>query len=400
MSTRQEVPVNPEILRWAREQSKLSLEQVVARAHITGLKSTGISGAERLSRWEERIEQPTFNELKSIAKAYRRPVLTFFLPIQPLTVPRLEDFRTFGDHSLVEFSPELAAFIRQIDALQQEVKDLLKEEGAEPLAFVGSIEPDTPPPSIAQTLREILNFPFEEQERINVRAPLFNILRNKAEEAGVFILRKADLGSHHTKISLDEFRGLTFADEIAPFIIVNPDDAESALLFSLIHELTHLCLGDSGISNDNILSPSDQQRKEREVLCNSVAAEFLVPTDKLIEELQYELSHDISDTIDFLARKFKVSRVVTGRRLLEIGHISTEVYWDLYNEWRMTWTDRRHRYSESDEGPGYYILTKSKLGSRLLRTIFNATFDGRLSYGDASNLLNVKVSNFNELQMV
>ena len=238
MSTRQEVPVNPDILRWARGQSKLSLEQVVVRANITGLKSTGISGAERLFRWEEEIEQPTFNELKSIAKAYRRPVLTFFLPTPPLTVSRLEDFRTFGDHSLIEPSPELAAFIRQIDALQQEIKDLLQEEGAEPLAFVGSIEADAPPLSIAQTLREILNFSFEEQEGISTRVPFFNILRNKAEEAGVFILRKADLGSHHTRISLDEFRGLTFADEIAPFIIVNPDDAESALLRNSNKRLT------------------------------------------------------------------------------------------------------------------------------------------------------------------
>ena len=155
MSTRQEVPVNPAILRWAREQSRLSPEQVVERAKITELKSRGIAGVERLSRWEEGIEQPTFNELKSIAKAYRRPVLTFFLPTPPLTVSRLEDFRTFGDHLLIESSPELAAFIRQIDALQQEVKDLLKEESAEPLVFVGSIEADTPPPSIALTLREI-----------------------------------------------------------------------------------------------------------------------------------------------------------------------------------------------------------------------------------------------------
>lgn len=396
MTNREEIQITSEVLRWARRQATFTLSQAAARAKIHDLKTTNASAEERLQSWEEGREGPTLNELRALAKAYRRPLLTFFLPEPPESSSKLEDFRTIGDHPILTSSPEFSAFIRQIQVLQEELREIIKEEGAKPLTFVGSVTAEYSPKDIAQSIRKVLDFPFSDQEEIGQKDQLFNILRSKAEDAGTFVLRKADLGSHHSKISVDEFRGLTISDEYAPFIIVNPSDAISALIFTLIHEFTHLLLGDSGISNSNIFDVSTPNRLEREILCSKVAAEFLVPESKLFEEYGILDAGDISATIDALSDKFKVSRIVIGRRLLEYNFIDNTTYWQLYEEWILSWNTRRNIFSQESGGPGYFINTKSKLGRKLLRTVLGAAYDGRLSYLDASKLLNIKVNYFND----
>ena len=265
MSNREEIQITSKVLRWAREQASFTLSQAVARAKIHDLKTTNVSAEERLRSWEEGREGPTLNELRSLAKAYRRPLLTFFLSEPPEPSSKLEDFRTIGDRPVSTNSPEFSAFIRQIEVIQEELREIVKEEGAKPLEFVGSVTAEYSPTDIAQSIREVLEFPFSDQERIRKKDQLFNILRSKAEDTGTFILRKADLGSHHSKISVDEFRGLTISDEYAPFIIVNPSDAISALIFTLVHEFAHLLLGDSCVSNSNIFNVSTPDRLEREI---------------------------------------------------------------------------------------------------------------------------------------
>jgi len=396
MPNREGIIINFAVLRWARVQAGFTLLQAVTRAKIHDLKTTNVSAVERLQSWEEGLGSPTLNELRSLAKVYRRPLLTFFLPEPPESSTKLEDFRTIGDHPILTSSPEFSAFTRQIQVLQEELREIIRDEGAKPLAFVGSVNAEYSPKDIAQSIREVLDFPFSDQEKIRQKDQLFNILRSKAEDAGTFVLRKADLGSHHSNISVDEFRGLTISDEYAPLIIVNPSDAISALIFTLIHEFAHLLLGDSGISNSNIFNVSAPNRLEREILCNKVAAEFLVPENLLFEEHSILSTRDISTTIDALSDRFKVSRIVIGRRLLEYELIEDATYWQLYEEWILSWNTRRSIFSEGSKGPGYFINTKSKLGKKLLQTVLGAAYDGRLSYLNASKMLNIKVNNFNE----
>ena len=401
MPSRQEVPVNSEILRWARKQANFSISQAALSAKIHDLKSSNISAEDRLTAWENEkgSERPTLNELKSIAKAYRRPLLTFFLSEPPKPSSKLDDFRTFGDHPITESTPEFSAFMRRIEVLQQEVRDILVEEGAPPLAFIGSASTKATPQEIAQSIRDVLKFPFNTQAAIKNKDSLFNSLRNKAEDAGIFILKAADLGSHHSRISVKEFRGLTISDNYAPFIVVNPNDALSALLFTLVHEFAHLWLGDSGISNDDILSISPIKRQEREIICNQVSAEFLVPKYKLLEEFASRERWNLRDAIDYLSDIFKVSSLVIGRRLFELDKMDEETYWQLYEESKQLWADYRSSLSESEGGPGYFTNTKSKLGNKLLKTIIGAAYDGRLPYTDASRMLNIKVNNFSEFMV-
>lgn len=94
MTTRQEAPINKNLLVWAREQAHLTIDEAVVRAAIKALKSKGLTAAERLELWERGDQNPTLHELEAIAKAYRRPLLTFFLSGPPRIETGLKDFRT------------------------------------------------------------------------------------------------------------------------------------------------------------------------------------------------------------------------------------------------------------------------------------------------------------------
>lgn len=395
MPTRQEAPINNAILEWARKQTDFTPEQAVARAGIKGLKSRGLTAEERLVKWESGQEKPTLNELELIAKAYRRPLLTFFLSEPPRIETRLQDFRTVGDRPVAKSSPEFAAFRRQMEALQKTVRQLVEEEGGRTLEFIGSSNMSVAPAVIAQAIRGELQFSLGDQQQVQSSEELFNTLRHKAGEAGVFVVRKADLGSGHSKISEEEFRGLVISDPIAPFIVVNPGDARPALLFTLVHELAHLWLGESGISNFDALRTSQSNYQEREVFCNKVAAEFLVPEAVLLNEWRRVMSGELDLAVQSLADKFKVSRVVIARRLLDFQQITGDTYWELYNQWRDEWSIVREHQREREGGPGYFVITKSKLGSKLLNAVIGAAYGGRLSFRDASKLLGIKVDYFN-----
>lgn len=398
MHVRQEVPVNHTILRWAREQADFTLEQAAARARIKHLKRGSVTAGDRLLAWESGTEKPTLGELEAIAKAYRRPLLTFFMSVPPRPETGLSDFRTLGDKSVTGGTPEFAAFRRQIEALQREVRVVVEEEEAQPLDFVGSAAPNASHGEIVQEIRAKLGLAFEDHQHVRDSHELFGLLRDRAGDAGIFVLRKADLGSHHSKISVEEFRGLVISDPIAPFVVVNPDDAPSALVFTLVHELAHLWLGESGISNLGILGePHQPNHQDREVFCNRVAAEFLVPEAVLTREWHRFAGTEIDDAMQSLSRVFKVSRVVVARRLLDLQEIPQQRYWALYDRWKSEWDRERERYDQRKGGPGYFVSTRSKLGTKLLSTVIRAAYDGRLSYRDASKLLAVKIDHFDKL---
>jgi hypothetical protein len=77
----------------------------------------------------------------------------------------------------------------------------------------------------------------------------FALLRSKVETAGVFVLLIGNLGTH-TAIDVAAFRGFALADNIAPFIVINDQDAKSAWSFTLLHELAHLWIGETGVSGE------------------------------------------------------------------------------------------------------------------------------------------------------
>ncbi len=215
----------------------------------------------------------------------------------------------------------------------------------------------------------------------------FKELRSHLESKGVFVIQMGDLGSHHSRVSVEEFRGMAIADRLAPIIVINPNDTLNAKVFTLVHELCHLGLGKNIISNEFYT-----KQNKIEVFCNAVAAEVLVPSD----ELQVLIVNEITSSfIDNLAKKFCVSSIVIARRLLELNYITEQEYQETFNKY-VTLSQRKQAKS-SKGGPDSNIVAKARLGNKLIKTILNATYNGTLDFSDASSVLNLPISRFSKV---
>ncbi|MFH0768091.1 MAG: ImmA/IrrE family metallo-endopeptidase [Chloroflexota bacterium] len=398
-----DIPINHDILVWARKQANLSTERAAQKAKITKIKhgvlAELLTPSLRLEQWEEGNGSPTYSQLINLAKAYRRPILTFFLSEPPKKEIHILDFRSLGNKEaeIIGSEAELSALIRQTEATQKSVREILQESNKEPLHFVGSISLQANPIEVANNIRKTLNYDLTKQSRIRTPDDLFSFIRNKAQEKGIYVIVQGNLGSHHTNMGPNVFRGFTLSDKIAPFIAINPNDTKTANVFTLAHELCHLWLGDTGISNWNSLNIQDFEPSiKNEQFCDQVAAEFLVPKVDLLRDWDLlTIGYEVDIVIKRIARQFKLSPIVIARRLLEFDKISSEDYWEWYNDYHADWLVVKEELKKrKKEPPSYKIRTRTRLGTALINTVMDATREGKISELDASLILNVKVNNF------
>lgn len=389
--------INPAVLRWAREQARLSLDEAAQRAGIADTRKK--TAGERLEDWETGEEIPARTQVTKLAKAYYRPVLTFYMRRPPRQAEPIHDFRTLADQAVDEDGNVLQALVRRMRARQQEVIGLLTEEaeGVEPLPFVGRFQNPTSPEVVAADIRQVLDLDFGSQRALRDRDTLFRVLRQKAEEAGVFVLLQGDLGSHHTAIEPEAFRGLALADPIAPFVIINSNDAKAAHTFTLLHELAHIWAGATGISN---LSPftGREDTQNLEAFCNRVATEFLMPKFFFLEAWRQVRDQGLREAIETLATEFSISRAAVAHRLWKLGQIEDDDWWERYRAYQAEWKQHRDRLRAREGGPTYHTTKRSQLGSALIRTVLGAVDAGAITYTRASRILGVNAKNFDGLR--
>lgn len=381
--------INPGILSWARETAGLSLEEAATKL---GLKSTAkVTAAEKLAQ-AERGERPVSQSLlDKAATTYRRPLVTFYLPAPPVPAEREEDFRTIEGPRPRE-DAMLDAFIRDVRMRQQLLREALDDdEDARPLPFVASRTLAEGAQSVADNMRTILGISILDQRQAKDAAVLFTRLRVAAEKAGVFVLLLGDLGSYHSDLNEEIFRGVALADAVAPFVVINDNDATPARSFTLLHELAHIWIGASGVSGPF----TDISQNVVERFCNEVAGTFLLPaevleplrtTGKLTVEHALSLTKDIADS-------WNVSQGVVAYRLMQKGHISEQVAGSLFgifaNRWRMQKKREREIRDPADKGPDYYIVRRARLGVGLLNTVRRALQDEILTHTKAARILGV-----------
>ncbi|MDD5288482.1 MAG: XRE family transcriptional regulator [Dehalococcoidales bacterium] len=398
-----DIPVNHNILLWARKEANLSPARAAIKAHIKDLKARGekdtLPSATRLERWENGTDIPSFTQLENLAKAYRRPVLTFFLTKPPIKQTRIRDFRTIGNQSIdsESFSSEFSALLRRIESLQLSLHDLIQLSGSKPLPFVGSVEINVPVNRIVQNIRTTLDYSLDAQKRAGNSDKLFSDIRIKAEEKGLFILLEGNLGSYHSDIEPDVFRGVSISDNLAPLIVVNPNDSKTARIFTLIHEICHIWLGDTGVSNWISLNTDTKSIFQNELVCDRVAAEFLVPHDDLVKEWQQLGIGNIDNKIQLISDIYAVSTIVVARRIFELGYIERDYYWNYYNQCKSEWDKLKETIHQKKNVPSYRNRMRSRLGNRLISTVMGAAREGKISDLEASRLLSVKINHFDDI---
>ena len=274
----------------------------------------------------------------------------------------------------------MQALVRNVIARQGIVRSQLEDDDAEPVLFVGTLAMSSGPARALEALRQVV----DGASNANTPRRDFEDLRNAVENAGVYVLLQGDLGSHHTALEPSAFRGFALADQLAPFIVINSNDARAAWSFTLLHEVVHLLLGQTGISGAD--TDSDVER-----FCNDVASEYLLPSSAVEAFNVATLGPGrLTEAVGRLSTEWKVSRSLVAYRLYRSGKIDRTLYARLAETFRRQWHEAREGRGERDGGPNYYIVKRHRIGGALLRTVAGGLGEGALSTTKAALALGVK----------
>lgn len=389
--------INPRILVWARETAGLTVDEA---AEKLGLKDSARATArQKLQELENGQRDPAPTTLQKAASIYRRPLVAFYMSQPPARGDRGEDFRAAKSASAQD-NATLDALLRDVRARQQMVREVLEDaEESQPRSFIGSARVEDGPKAVAAAIRAALGVSEEQQRRSRDIGALFSILRSAAERIGIYVLLLGDVGSHHSDIGEDVFRGFALADDVAPFVVINDNDAAVARSFTLMHELVHIWIGESGISGplrdvpDNVI----------ECFCNDTASEFLLPSDAIPDYsilLRAPLD-DVMGAIQSLGSAWKVSEPAVAYRFVQKGWINRTVASQLFAIYVERWRQQKQREKENrqpdDKGPGYYTLGRFRLGAGLLGVVRRALQDDTLTHTGAAKILGVGPASVSQL---
>lgn len=366
------VAINPEILHWAGQRAGLEMGDLLPKFP-------------KLQDWFEGSLAPTLKQLEAFAHATHTPIGFFFLPQPPEISLPIPDFRTMGGDARPVPSPDLLDTIYICQQRQDWYRDYARLYGEEPITWIGQGTVDADIVSTAATLRNQIGLDLLQRQGVPTWTEALRQLISLLEESGVLVMISGIVGSNsHRKLSPEEFRGFALVDALAPVIFVNGADSKSAQMFTLVHELAHLWIGESGVS-DSQVAQWPEIHVER--WCNAVAAEILVPLDDI--RARYRPDESLTDAMQRLARHFKVSTLVVLRRIYDIGEIDRETLWQTYREE----LDRLRQLDTRGSGGGdFYRTLGARTSKRLVRAVIGSTLEGQTLFRDAFRLLGIKKS--------
>ncbi len=371
------VEIRGELLAWARERSGLGVDDLEHRFP-------------RLAAWESGDVSPTLKQLERFAHTTHTPLGFLLLSEPPEEHIPIPDFRTMGGAAPQRPSPDLLDTVFQCQQRQEWYHDFAQGNRMDPVPFVGSLDITTDVGEAATTMRSALDFGVD--ERGPTWSEALRCLAEHADAAGVLVMVNGVVGSNtHRKLDAEEFRGFALVDDLAPLVFVNGADTKAAQIFTLAHELAHVWLGESALSDADLASTPDNNVER---WCNQVAAELLAPLDAIRE--QWDEASDMTELLDRLAGRFKVSTLVVLRRAHDAGYLS----WDAY---RTAYRAELRRVlallGDSAAGGGNFYNTQPvRVGKRFARAIISSTLEGQTLYRDAFQMLGFKkLSTFQEL---
>ena len=370
-----------ELFRWARETAGLDAD---AAAKALGIKPA------KLEAIEQGEDEPSRPQLLNMAKVYRRPLITFYLAKPPERGERGEDFRTLPPDRTEADDALLDALIRDVRSRQAVVRTLAEEEDeAKPLPFIGSCTMKDGSDAVLASIKKTLRVDLAEYRSQKNAEEAFAYLRSQAESAGIYVLLMGNLGTHHSAIAVETFRGFAIADPFAPFVVINDQDARTAWSFTLLHEIAHLWLGTTGVSSTSF-------EKAIEQFCNDAASKFLLPTEEL-RELNVGVDTTPARAVELItafANKRFLSRRMVAYGLLKANRIDVATWraFDaaLFNRWQKEKAAQKERSRDSESGPNYYIVRRHRLGRALLGLVERSMGAGTLTPVKAAKVLGVK----------
>lgn len=382
------IPINPEVLRWAREQLQLPLEDVAARMN---------KRVSEIEAWERGEAFPTYVQLETMAYAiYKRPMALFFFPEPPLEETIEQTFRTLPAYELERIPPRIRFLLRKARVLQLNLAELY--DGVNPAVHKIVRELDFSP-SVAATelavrVRDFLGISLDRQQSWGQTDIAMKNWRGALESHGVFVFKDSfnPPGKKKGIGSKSPFSGFCLYDAEFPVIYINNNKPKTRQIFTLFHELAHLLMHTGGVDThqDEYIQYLTGDSKRIEVLCNQFAAEFLVPVQDFVAR---STGVPIDDTtITDWADLYCVSRESILRRLLDLGRVDQQLYDSKSRQWM-------NELKNHGGGGGTHYLTRGAyLGVRYVEVVFSRYHQGRISVEEAADYLGDSTKNVPKME--
>jgi Zn-dependent peptidase ImmA (M78 family)/DNA-binding XRE family transcriptional regulator len=363
------------LLVWARKSAGYTVEQAAQRLRVK---------PERLAAWEEGSARPTVKQLRRLGTMYGRPLAVFYLPEPPRGPQPVRDHRRIWGEEPEGISPTLRKEIDIADDRRKLALELLSLQGEAPPRFRLETELNENADAVAARFRRTLGISLDEQLGWQERYAGFNAWRDAIEEVGALVLQMTD-------VPVVEARGFSLAERPLPAVVANIKDSPRARSFTLIHELTHVALRESGVC-----TLDDAERVE--VFCNRVAGAVLVPAEALRAERIMEEHGPEPDwaerDIDALARRFSVSREVVLRRLLILGRTDQAFYQRKREEFREEYREAEERRKLEERRPQPIprdLIAVARTGQFLSLLVLSSYAHGRITASDVADYFGIRI---------
>ncbi|MGW6225732.1 ImmA/IrrE family metallo-endopeptidase [Cellulosimicrobium cellulans] len=368
------VDVSSAVLDWAVGRGNTPLATVRK-------KHPGFDG------WRAGIARPTFPQLEEFARTTNTPVGFLLLPDPPEESVPMADFRVRAGGDRTRKSANLLDQVYLCERRQAWYSDYAADMGFDPVRLVATMNTQTPIDEAALRIRRDLGIGSGFARPLQDQGAMVTTLAQRIEDLGVLVMISGVVGSNNNRV-LDEqeFSGFSLADRMAPLIFVNGSDTKRAQAFTLVHELAHLYLGVSALSQveHDDFEPHDHSHED---WCNGVAARVLVDEGELRREVPRV---DVSpEQLEYLWRVFKVSTLVLLRRMLEVGLLTRDEFFPAYDEE----LERLRRLPKKPStGGSFYYTAPVRASKRFTRALLRSTFEGRTLYRDAFSMLGTRRS--------
>src|SRR5690554_5495079 len=364
-----EVNIKPNMLTWAVARAGYDLAEFIEKVP-------------NLKKWLDGDKNPTVKQLEAFSKKVHLPFGYLFLAEPPKETLPIPFFRTNGQQNQ-DVNVNVYDTILLMQQRQDWLRNYLQDNDFEPLEFVSRYKGIFNVERIVDSIRKTLNLTEAWAAEFGTWEEAMNKLVERIEDAGITTVFNGVVENNvYRKIPVDECRGFVLVDDFAPFMFINNADAKAAQMFTIVHELAHIWTGHSAAFDFRKLQPADDPI---EVLCDKIAAEFLVPKDAFN---QFWANTPI---IKSASRHFRVSEIVIARRALDTGKITKAAFFEFYNDYK----NREFVKKENiPSGGNFYATTRKRLSPTYAVHINNAVNSGQLLYRDAYKLTSLKGDTF------
>jgi len=377
---KEKLPINPEILIWARENANLLIEDVALKMN---------KSPDAIEAWEKGDSSPTYVQLETLAYTlYKRPVAIFFFPEPPEEVTAKKSFRTLPESEIEELAPRFLRVFRRGQAMQINLEELTDGKNPAPKKIFRdlSFDPRGNVVTMAESVRKYLGVSVATQIRWANTEMALEKWRSTVEEKGIFAFKDA--------FRDDEISGFCIYDPEFPVIYLNNSMPKTRQIFTLFHELTHLLFRTGGVDkrDDAFIRRIRGDNRRIEVLCNRFAGEFLVPKgdfDKVISRVRID-----EQTINRLAKRYKVSREVILRKCLDRGLVDKAYYEERSERWIREARER----AVGATGGNYYSNVATYLGDSYLNLVFKSFYRKKFAMDQLAEYLGVKAASIPGLE--